>query len=99
MTTATASSNRTLMTISLAVPAMLALGSTAQAQSIQTVAAPSSSPKIIPQPAVTPVQANLIGRLGCPACRSGLDSRFIDKQPMVVNPVVKPGVATPIQQR
>jgi hypothetical protein len=91
MTTATASSNRTLMTISLAIPAMLALGSTAQAQSIKTVAAPSGSPKITPQPAITPVQANQLNRFGCPACRSGLDVRFNDKQPMV-NPVVNSAV-------
>jgi hypothetical protein len=92
MTTAIVSSNRTLMTISLAIPAMLALGSTAQAQTIQTVAASSSSPKITPQPAVTPVQANQLNRFGCPACRSGLDVRFNDKQPLV-NPVTQPAIS------
>jgi hypothetical protein len=96
MTTATASSNRTLMTISLAIPAILALGNTAQAQPIQTVAASSSSPKITPQPAITPVQANQLNRFGCPACRSGYDSRFIDKQP-IVNPAIKPVVVAPVR--
>jgi hypothetical protein len=32
------------------------------------------------------VTANLLGRLGCPACHSGFDIRFIQALDFVVNP-------------
>jgi hypothetical protein len=82
--TATASSNRALLTIGLAIPAILSVGSAAQAQPLQTTIA-ASKPIVVTKPVATPLQINQLNTFGCPACRSGLDSRFNDKQP-IVNP-------------
>jgi hypothetical protein len=88
--------SRLLMTISLAVPALLAFGSVAQAQSPvpsnTTIAASASKPSVVVErkPAAQ-IDVNQLGIGGCPACRSGLDARFVDR----VNPVVKPVVVQP----
>jgi hypothetical protein len=91
MITKTASSHRTLMTISLAIPTLLAFGSVARADSMTP--APGYDGKLNPaRPVATPVPDSRLNRFGCPACRSGMDNRFNDK---VTNPVSKVDRVTP----
>jgi hypothetical protein len=89
--------SRLLMTISLAFPALLAFGSVAQAQtpgsSSSTIAASAAKPPILVErkPAAQ-INVNQLGIGSCPACRSGLDARFLDKAGPIVKPVVQPQV-------
>ncbi len=84
--------SRLLMTISLAVPALLAFGSVAQAQppvaSSATIAASAPKPPVpVERKPVAQIDVNQLGIGGCPTCRSGLDPRFIDRaKPVVVQP-------------
>jgi hypothetical protein len=86
--------SRLLMTISLAVPALLAFGSVAQAQTpalsgSPTIAASASKPTAnLERKPVAQVDVRQLGIGSCPACRSGLDARFSDKGGPVINPVV-----------
>ncbi len=90
--------SRLLMTISLAVPALLAFSSVAQAQppisaSSATISSASKPPVLVERKPAAQIDINQLGISGCPACRSGLDSRFLDKAGPVVKPVVvKPQV-------
>jgi hypothetical protein len=87
--------SRLLMTISLAVPALLAFGSVAQAQSPvangATIAAGASKPPVlVERKPAEQINANQLSIGSCPTCRSGLDPRFVDRVGPVAKPVVRP---------
>jgi hypothetical protein len=98
MTTTTSKSslnNRLLMTISLAIPAILVAGSAAQAESVPSSSSASASKPVGQALPPSKIDVNQFNRFGCPACRSARDTRFNDRvnPPVIVNPVTaKPAV-------
>jgi hypothetical protein len=87
--------NRLLMTVSLAIPAILAAGSAAQAESVPAGNLASTSKPVGQALPPSKIDVSQINRFGCPACRSGRDPRFNDRvnPPVIVNPATpKPAV-------
>lgn len=103
MSISTPLQGRFLLAVSIALPSLLAAGA-AQAQLVPSSARLSNNGGInnsglstVRKPLST-VDASLLGRLGCPACRSGLDGRFNQRQD-VINPDIKVQPGQVIQGR
>jgi hypothetical protein len=96
MSISTPLQGRLLLAVSLAVPSLLAAGA-AQAQSIPSSSRLTSGGSLSAAPTpVTKIDESRLNRFGCPACRSGLDARFNQRQE-VINPVVNQPAVLPAQ--
>ena len=81
--TQVSATNSLLMTVSLAIPTILAAGSAVQAQPISIGESISAPSRAIVKPAQKSIDISQINRFGCPACRSGLDPRFPNRTPII----------------
>jgi hypothetical protein len=84
------------MTISLAIPAILAASGAAQAQSVPASNLATSAKPVGQALPPSKIDVSQLNRFGCPACRSAIDSRFNDR----VNPavIVQPAVVKTISR-
>jgi hypothetical protein len=95
----TSLNSRLVMTLGLAIPAIFTFGGSAQAAQPSSTVGTSTSPVARPIAKPQQVNVNQLNLASCPACRSGLDTRFSDRTNPTVNPVVNQPVVKPTVSR